>query len=97
MKKIGILLFAISILITQAFALPAKTKVDFKKTIHCAVMTNNVLDIAKATKNHMYADYKGKRYFFCCDGCPQAFKKNPAKYAKHDSIPIPKKKTVKAK
>jgi len=26
--------------------------------------------------------YKGKVYYFCCEGCPQKFKKNPAKYAK---------------
>jgi hypothetical protein len=38
----------------------------------------------------MYADYKGKRYFFCCGGCPDAFKKNPASFAKAASIPTPK-------
>jgi YHS domain-containing protein len=97
MKKIGILLFALTVMITQSLAAPAKSKVDFKTTIHCAVMTNNIVNIPKATKNHMFADYKGKRYFFCCDGCPQAFKKNPAKYAKNDSIPVPKKKVVKKK
>lgn len=60
------------------------------KTISCAVMSNNKVNIAKATKNHQYADYKGRRYFFCCGGCPQAFKANPAKYAKSPSIPTPK-------
>jgi YHS domain-containing protein len=57
----------------------------------CAVMSKNPVDIAKATKAHMYADYKGKRYFFCCAGCPEAFKKDPAKYSKTaTSIPTPK-------
>jgi len=56
----------------------------------CAVMTKNPVDIAAATKKHMYADYNGKRYFFCCAGCPEAFKKDPAKYAKSASIPTPK-------
>ena len=61
------------------------------KTIACAVMPKNPpVNIAKATKNHMYADYKGKRYFFCCAGCPEAFKANPAKFAKAASIPTPK-------
>jgi len=58
--------------------------------IACAVMPSNMVDIAKATKDHMYSDYKGKRYFFCCEGCPGAFKKEPAKYAKSASIPTPK-------
>jgi YHS domain-containing protein len=60
------------------------------KTIACAVMPANKVNIATATKGHMYADYKGKRYFFCCGGCPAAFKANPAKYAKAASIKIPK-------
>ena len=62
------------------------------KTITCAVMPSNKVDVAKATATHMYADYKGKRYFFCCGGCPSAFKKDPAKYAKSASIPTPKTK-----
>lgn len=59
-------------------------------TIVCAVMGGKKLDIASATSKHMYADYKGKRYFFCCGGCPEAFKKDPAKYSKSPSIPTPK-------
>lgn len=27
-----------------------------------------------------FADYQGRRIGFCCDGCPQEFKANPAKY-----------------
>ena len=60
------------------------------KELACAVMPSHKVNIASATKNKMFADYKGKRYFFCCGGCPTAFKKDPAKYAKADSIPTPK-------
>jgi YHS domain-containing protein len=28
----------------------------------------------------VYADYKGKRIYFCCAGCDQEFEKNPEKY-----------------
>lgn len=28
-----------------------------------------------------HADHNGKRYYFCCDGCPQAFSADPEKYA----------------
>ena len=65
--------------------------------ITCAVQTGNKVDIAKATASHMYADYKGNRYFFCCGGCPEAFKKDPAKYAKSAHIPTPKATPVKKK
>ncbi|MEZ0326382.1 MAG: YHS domain-containing protein [Fimbriimonas sp.] len=58
--------------------------------ITCAVMPKDPVTIADATKNKMYSDYKGRRYYFCCAGCPEAFKKNPAKYAKNASLPVPK-------
>jgi YHS domain-containing protein len=61
------------------------------KPITCAVMPNNKVNIAAATKAKMFADYKGNRYFFCCAGCPEAFKKSPAKYVKAAHIKTPKK------
>jgi len=30
----------------------------------------------------VYTDYEGKRIYFCCAKCVDAFKKNPAKYLK---------------
>ena len=35
----------------------------------------------KINKN-IFADYNGKRVYFCCAGCVDAFKKDPAKYIK---------------
>lgn len=61
-------------------------------TIKCAVLTKSTVNIADATKHHMYADYKGHRYYFCCEDCPRDFKKNPAKYAKNAHTAIPKGK-----
>lgn len=29
-----------------------------------------------------FQDFKGKRYYFCCAGCPEAFAADPEKYAK---------------
>ena len=29
-----------------------------------------------------FVDYEGRRVYFCCAGCPEAFKKDPAKYIK---------------
>jgi YHS domain-containing protein len=62
------------------------------KELPCPVMPTHKVKIADATKAKMFSDYKGRRYFFCCGGCPGAFKANPAKYAKKEwSIPTPKK------
>lgn len=91
MKKFALIMAVMAVSVTSVFAQgkkPAKTP----KTISCAVMKQDKVDIAKATKEHMYADYKGRRYFFCCAGCPESFKKDPVKYAKSPSIPTPKKK-----
>jgi YHS domain-containing protein len=62
------------------------------KPMTCSVMPTNKVDVADATKKHMYADYKGNRYFFCCEDCPKAFKANPAKFAKAPHIKTPKTK-----
>ena len=84
MKKV-ILTIAAAALLVPAFAQKAP------KEIACAVMASHKVNIAKATKAKMFADYKGKRYFFCCEGCPATFKADPSKFAKAPSIPTPKK------
>jgi YHS domain-containing protein len=33
-------------------------------------------------KKSLYVDHDGKRIYFCCPGCPRAFKKDPEKYLK---------------
>ena len=35
----------------------------------------------KVDKN-VYADYQGKRIYFCCKGCDAEFNKDPGKYMK---------------
>jgi YHS domain-containing protein len=35
-----------------------------------------------AIDKKVYADYKGKRVYFCCAGCIETFNKNPEKYLK---------------
>ena len=102
MKKIAMISVMALAVVSASFGqdkakAPAKTEAP--KKLHCAVMAKDEVDIAEATKNKMFADYKGKRYFFCCAGCPESFKKDPAKYAKTaQSIPTPKTETkVKSK
>ena len=94
MKKPLFLTGVMMMLAASALAGPPKEKAKDKKAaakteVHCAVK-GDMVNIKKATEEKMFADYKGNRYFFCCGGCPDAFKKDPAKFAKADHIAIPK-------
>ncbi|HVL39820.1 MAG TPA: YHS domain-containing protein [Fimbriimonadaceae bacterium] len=94
MKRLA-LIIPIASLALGAFAGQAKPKKPQPKPkteVACPIMPDHKVSIAKATKEGMFADHKGRRYFFCCAGCKPAFAKNPDKYAKAESIPTPKKK-----
>ena len=93
MKRAVLFLGAALMLVSAGLKVEAKPvkKAAVPTSGHCAVMKDSKVDIKDATAKKMYADHKGRRYFFCCAGCPEAFKKEPAKYAKNDSIPTPKK------
>ena len=51
----------------------AAPKAAPKKEVHCAVMKDNKVNVADATKKKMYSDHKGKRYFFCSLQCVAHF------------------------
>lgn len=74
-----------------------KKAVPVPRTITCAVVPKDMVNIQDATKAKLYADYKGNRYFFCCSGCPHTFKKNPAKFSKNAHIKIPALNKINAK
>ncbi|MGI8924314.1 MAG: YHS domain-containing protein [Fimbriimonadales bacterium] len=48
----------------------------------CPVMKTVIASEKKASG---FSDYKGKRYYFCCDACKPAFDKNPAKFVSLES------------
>jgi YHS domain-containing protein len=86
------LILVVGALSVGAFAQAKPKAPTAPKELPCAVMPSHKVKIADATKTKMFSDYKGRRYFFCCAGCPGAFKATPAKYAKKEySIPTPKK------
>lgn len=87
------LVLAIALVAGSALA-QTKPAPKAPKAILCAVMPDDKVDVAKATKSKMFQDYKGRRYFFCCAGCPDAFKANPEKFIAKGakSIATPKKK-----
>lgn len=48
-----------------------------KGEVICPVMGTVIKDKSKAVGHQ---DVDGKRYYFCCDGCPDSFKEDPQKY-----------------
>ncbi len=72
MKKIKILILALAL---TAFAAGSLWAADAKPQTLCPVLAGNV-------DKSVYADYKGKRIYFCCKGCDAEFKKDPEKYMK---------------
>jgi YHS domain-containing protein len=57
-----------------ATAPDAKAPVGHAQTI-CPIMGGKI-------NKAIFADYQGKRVYFCCGGCPAVFAKDPAKYVK---------------
>ncbi len=66
-------------------ALPPKNNAV---VMRCPLTTFRV-NIGGSTKAKLYADYKGNRYYFCCNPCPKKFWLNPEKYVYSSHIPIP--------
>ncbi len=72
MKKFKVLILALALAALAAGSLWAA---DAKPQTTCPVLAGNI-------DKNVYADYKGKRIYFCCQGCDAEFKKDPDKYMK---------------
>jgi YHS domain-containing protein len=55
-----------------AVAAPAAGAAEIAQKI-CPVMGNPI-------DPNIYVDYNGRRIYFCCNMCPETFKKDPEKY-----------------
>jgi YHS domain-containing protein len=75
--KIKTLILALALV---AFVGGSLWAADAKPQTKCPVLGGNV-------NKQVYADYKGKRVYFCCEGCDKEFNKDPEKYMKklHDA------------
>jgi YHS domain-containing protein len=71
-KKINAVILALAL---TAFAAGSLWAAAPKPQTTCPVLAG---DIDKS----VYADYQGKRIYFCCKGCDVEFNKNPEKYMK---------------
>lgn len=50
---------------------------DDKGKVLCPIMVSTIDSVEQSVG---FQDYKGVRYYFCCDMCPEKFKANPEKY-----------------
>jgi YHS domain-containing protein len=82
MKKISMILAAMAVTLMMVGPVLAQGKKTEGQTqaqaqgqpqTKCPVLGGNI-------NKNIYADYKGYRYYFCCQGCDAEFKKNPEKY-----------------
>jgi YHS domain-containing protein len=71
-KKITAVILALAL---TAFVAGGLWAADPKPQTTCPVLAGNL-------DKNVYADYKGKRIYFCCKGCDEEFKKDPEKYMK---------------
>lgn len=72
MKKIKLWFLALTL---AAFAAGSLWAAEAKPQTLCPVLGGNI-------DKKVYADYQGKRIYFCCSGCDAKFNKDPEKYMK---------------
>ena len=72
MKKLQVLFLALAL---TAFAAGSLWAAEAKPQTTCPVLAGNI-------DKSVYADYQGKRIYFCCKGCDTEFNKDPGKYMK---------------
>jgi len=75
MKKIHVMILAVSIALCITGHVYADAQASKKPQATCPVMGEHI-------DKKVYTDHKGKRIYFCCPGCINVFKKEPEKYIK---------------
>lgn len=58
---------------------------DAESQSTCPVMGSPV-DKKVAAEEGLVREYKGEKYYFCCEGCPEKFEKNPESYIEKNSV-----------
>jgi YHS domain-containing protein len=90
--KSGILVAGAAVLLAAAaaFGVESAQGQTVKKQTTCPVMGGKI-------DTNVFADYDGKRVYFCCGACPAEFKKDPAKYiakAEKDGVTLERTPTA---
>jgi YHS domain-containing protein len=77
------LILVLLLVVSVAFAMASEDKKAGDETLKCPVSGK---EFTKSEASPKY-EYKGKTYDFCCEGCKDAFIKNPEKYiAKKENV-----------
>lgn len=81
MNKIVIVASALVFMMGAVMVKAVEPQAAAKTTAETTVKKQTVCPVmGGAIDRSIYADANGKRVYFCCNGCPSAFKKDPAKY-----------------
>lgn len=70
-----------AVLATAFVLFPAAVRAEETGSYTCPVLHNSIVKITKDTQS---SDYKGTRFYFCCDGCKPQFDKDQAKFLKDE-------------
>ena len=68
---------------TQAESLVSKTQEavgEAKMQVEEAILQTTCPVMGGAINKAIFVEYKGKKVYFCCNGCEAEFNKDPAKY-----------------
>lgn len=81
MKTIAVVASAVLIVAGVGIAETQEVQPSAKATNVQAVKKQTICPIEGGeVRTNLFADFGGKRVYFCCASCPAEFKKNPAKY-----------------
>lgn len=78
-KKTNIM--AVLFIVFSLVTLVGLTELQAKEKVICPVSGKEIKSVEDAPKY----EYKGKTYYFCCDGCKEAFMKDPEKHLQADA------------
>ncbi len=81
MSKKILLLVVLFLVASVALVMTAEEKKAGEETLKCPVSGKEVTR-SEATPKY---EYEGKTFYFCCEGCKDAFIKDPAKYTKKEA------------
>lgn len=59
-----------------------ETKAQENEKVFCPVMEGIPVDKEEAEVTGRVREFKGKKYYFCCDPCVTDFEMSPEQYAK---------------
>jgi len=81
MESVKIMNLVLVVSLVMAGCMMSKgNAVEPKTQITCPVMREHIMPCG--IDKEVYADYRGKRIYFCSEGCHEKFKKDPEKYIK---------------